>query len=95
MIAGVIQLANRLAATALVLLVRAYQFAVRPMLSGACKFHPSCSEYAIEAVTAHGPWRGGWLAVRRLARCRPFATGGYDPVPQATTRRSASDGARG
>ena len=65
----------------LILAVRAYQLAIRPMLSGACKFHPTCSQYAIEGLQRHGPWRGAALALRRLARCRPFAMGGFDPVP--------------
>jgi putative membrane protein insertion efficiency factor len=46
-----------------------------------CRFFPSCSEYAHDAVTTHGPWRGGWLTLRRLGRCRPFGPSGYDPVP--------------
>jgi putative membrane protein insertion efficiency factor len=49
-----------------------------------CRFHPTCSVYAHEAITEHGPWRGGWLAVRRLGRCRPFGPSGYDPVPEPT-----------
>ena len=47
-----------------------------------CRFFPSCSEYAHEAVTIHGPWQGGWLTLRRLSRCRPFGPSGYDPVPE-------------
>jgi uncharacterized protein len=72
------QMAGRL----LIALVRAYQALLRPLLLGSCKFCPSCSEYAIEAITRHGPWRGGWLAVRRLARCHPWSAGGIDPVPE-------------
>jgi putative membrane protein insertion efficiency factor len=56
--------------------------ALAPLLGGACKFHPSCSHYAGEAVERHGARRGVWLALKRLARCRPFSAGGYDPVPQ-------------
>ncbi|KAB2949383.1 MAG: membrane protein insertion efficiency factor YidD [Phycisphaerae bacterium] len=55
-------------------------------LAGSCKYCPTCSEYAIEAVRRYGPMRGGWLAVRRLARCVPFRPGGYDPVPDAAER---------
>ncbi|MEM9747988.1 MAG: membrane protein insertion efficiency factor YidD [Actinomycetota bacterium] len=52
-----------------------------------CRFTPSCSTYAGEAIIAHGSWRGGWLTVRRLARCRPFGPSGYDPVPEPAGRR--------
>ncbi len=65
-----------------VLLIRAYQVIVRPLLIGTCKFFPTCSEYAVEALQIHGLVRGSVLAVRRLCRCHPFSTGGIDPVPQ-------------
>jgi uncharacterized protein len=61
--------------------VRAYQVALSPMLPRACRFHPSCSEYAREALGRHGACRGCWLAARRVARCGPWHPGGYDPVP--------------
>jgi putative membrane protein insertion efficiency factor len=61
--------------------VRAYQVAVSPLLPRACRFHPSCSEYASEALARHGACRGCWLAARRLVRCGPWHPGGYDPVP--------------
>lgn len=62
-------------------LVRLYQYLISPLLGPRCRFHPSCSHYAIEAVETHGAWRGGWLALRRLLRCHPWHPGGYDPVP--------------
>ena len=62
-------------------LIRGYQAAISPLLPPSCRFHPSCSQYALEAVTRHGALRGSWLAARRLARCHPFHPGGYDPVP--------------
>ncbi|MBV8030529.1 MAG: membrane protein insertion efficiency factor YidD [Betaproteobacteria bacterium] len=68
-------------ANALRLAVRCYQWSVAPLLPRACRFHPSCSEYAHEALGRHGACRGGWLAVRRLCRCGPWSPGGCDPVP--------------
>lgn len=62
-------------------LVRLYQYLISPLLGPRCRFHPSCSHYAIEAIERHGALRGGWLAVRRLGRCHPWHPGGYDPVP--------------
>ena len=74
---GVTQLPRQL----LVAVIRAYQRFLSPALPPSCRFHPSCSQYALEAVTRHGALRGVWLAVRRLARCHPFHPGGFDPVP--------------
>jgi uncharacterized protein len=62
-------------------LLKAYRFAISPLYGQVCRYHPSCSAYALEAVTVHGSLKGGWLAVRRLGRCHPWARGGYDPVP--------------
>ncbi len=61
--------------------VRAYQMMLSPLLPPSCRFTPSCSAYAHEALTRHGALRGSWLAARRLARCHPWNPGGYDPVP--------------
>ncbi|MEO5349621.1 MAG: membrane protein insertion efficiency factor YidD [Magnetococcus sp. YQC-3] len=66
-------------------LIRAYRFFLSPLLPRSCRFYPSCSEYALEAVTCHGGLKGGWLAVRRLLRCHPFHPGGYDPIPRGDT----------
>jgi hypothetical protein len=68
---------------ALIALVRAYRLLAAPALPPACRFTPSCSSFAIEAVDRHGPWRGVRLALGRLARCHPWHPGGYDPVPSA------------
>jgi putative membrane protein insertion efficiency factor len=68
------------------LLLRAYKRFVSPMLPRSCRFVPTCSEYAMEAVERHGVVRGSWLAIRRLARCHPFAHAGVDLVPQATRK---------
>jgi putative membrane protein insertion efficiency factor len=62
-------------------LIRVYQYALRPMLGSNCRFYPSCSDYAREAIEKHGALRGLWLAVRRVARCHPYHPGGFDPVP--------------
>ena len=65
------------------LLIRLYQWTVSPLLGPACRFHPSCSQYALEALLRFGVLRGGALALRRLARCHPWNPGGFDPVPAA------------
>ena len=62
-------------------LIRGYQIAISPMLGNRCRYFPSCSEYAIEALEKHGMFKGGWLGVRRIGRCHPWHPGGYDPVP--------------
>jgi len=63
------------------LLIRGYRYAISPMLGAHCRFHPSCSEFALDALARHGAWRGSWLAMKRLARCNPWHPGGYDPLP--------------
>ena len=65
----------------LLLLIRAYQTAISPMLPAACRYTPSCSAYAAEAIERHGARRGSWLALRRLGRCHPWGGTGHDPVP--------------
>ena len=62
-------------------LLRAYQYVFRPLLGRNCRFVPSCSDYALEAIEKHGAVHGSWLAVRRIGRCHPWRAGGYDPVP--------------
>ena len=57
-----------------------YQRFVSPLTVPACRFYPSCSEYALQAIKRHGPWRGLWLSLRRILKCHPFHPGGYDPV---------------
>ena len=66
--------------------VRGYQLVLRPLLPAACRFQPSCSEYVRAALATQGVIRGGWLTLRRLARCHPFHPGGYDPPPGSVTR---------
>lgn len=62
-------------------LIRVYRRAISPLFPPTCRFYPSCSAYALEAVDRHGVARGGWMAVKRISRCHPFNPGGYDPVP--------------
>ncbi|MDP6175450.1 MAG: membrane protein insertion efficiency factor YidD [Rhodospirillales bacterium] len=62
-------------------LVRVYQLVVSPLIPGTCRHWPSCSEYAHQAIGMHGPAQGAWLTLKRLLRCRPFGSWGYDPVP--------------
>lgn len=66
--------------------LRAYKWAISPMLGPACRYVPTCSEYAMEAVERYGAWRGGWMAIGRVLRCHPFVKGGYDPVKSCETR---------
>lgn len=64
-------------------LIQLYRWVLSPLIGPACRHGPSCSEYAIEAIDRHGPWRGGWLALSRLSRCHPWGSHGFDPVPVA------------
>lgn len=81
---------KRLLTVPLVGLVRLYQIVMRPLLPPLCRFYPSCSDYALEALQVHGPARGSWLAVRRVCKCHPFHPGGVDLVPPAVTPESAA-----
>jgi putative membrane protein insertion efficiency factor len=76
-------------ARALLWLIRVYQWTLSPLLGRACRFHPSCSQYAAACVERFGAARGAWLGARRLARCHPFHPGGYDPPPAARAGLSA------
>ncbi len=72
----------RAPAALLMIAVRGYRLLVSPLLAPRCRHLPTCSEYALEALGAHGAARGAWLTLRRLARCHPWGTSGYDPVPE-------------
>ncbi len=76
--AAIASVPRRLLAT----LIRGYQVAISPLLGPSCRFHPSCSEYGIEAMRRHAFLRGSWLTLRRLARCHPWGASGIDPVPE-------------
>lgn len=71
---------RQFAKTIVLLLLRGYKWMVSPLLLPACRYVPTCSEYAMEAVDRYGALRGGWMAFRRVLRCHPFTKGGYDPV---------------
>lgn len=72
---------RRLISKLLILPIRFYQGAISPHLPDACRYYPTCSEYAIQAIRVHGPARGLWLALKRICRCHPWGGSGYDPVP--------------
>jgi uncharacterized protein len=74
----------------LIVMIRAYQYGISPLLGPHCRFHPSCSHYAVEAIERHGLLHGGYLAIRRVSRCHPWHEGGFDPVP--TERQISSNG---
>lgn len=62
-------------------LIQQYQRFLSPLMLPSCRYTPTCSQYAVDAVSRYGVWRGGWLSIKRLARCHPLHDGGYDPVP--------------
>lgn len=72
----------------LLALIRGYQLTLSPYIGQHCRFTPSCSRYASEAIALHGPARGSWLAARRILRCHPFCAGGLDPVPPVNGRKT-------
>lgn len=73
-------------------LVRLYQAGISPILPGACRFKPTCSNYALAAIERFGPWKGSWLALRRIGRCHPFGSYGYDPVPPTSGKTNGNGG---
>ena len=79
---------RKAAAAPLLMLVRIYQLAISPLLPQRCRFYPSCSAYAVTALTRFGPLRGGWLAARRLGRCHPWNPGGVDHFPEREACRT-------
>ena len=81
---------NQMAKTVVLRLLRAYRWAISPMFSPACRYVPTCSEYAMEAVDRYGMMRGGRMAIWRVLRCHPFAKGGYDPVVQSKDFNAAA-----
>lgn len=78
--------------TVLRFLLRFYQLAISPMMTPSCRFHPSCSNYALEALQVHGAARGSLLAVKRICRCHPWHPGGHDPVPPKSNSSTTACG---
>jgi len=76
-------------------LVRGYQLLISPIMPGTCRYQPTCSGYAMEAIDRHGAFKGGWLALRRISRCHPWGGWGYDPVPPKDTNSSGPDECHG
>ena len=75
--------------------LKAYRFAISPLYGQVCRYHPTCSAYALQAVETHGAIRGVYLAARRVMRCHPWAAGGYDPVPQSSSLKHHANQHRG
>ena len=75
----------------LILIVRLYQLTISPLLGANCRFAPTCSAYAIEAIQVHGPFKGGWLGLKRISSCHPWGGQGYDPVPNAKQKKPNSE----
>jgi uncharacterized protein len=69
-------------------LIRAYQLVISPLIGPRCRFYPTCSSYGLEAIQLHGPAKGGWLALKRIAKCHPLHPGGIDLVPQCCATRT-------
>ena len=75
------KLIKRIIAFVFILPVRIYQYTISPLLPGACRYNPSCSEYTATAIQKHGPIKGIWLGIKRISSCHPWGGSGYDPVP--------------
>jgi putative membrane protein insertion efficiency factor len=73
---------QRVAIAPFIFIVRIYQVVLSPLLPAACRYTPTCSSYMIEALKTHGVFKGGWMGIKRIARCNPWGSSGYDPVPE-------------
>lgn len=82
------RLLRRMATALMTGLIQCWRYGISPVIGPRCRFHPSCSDYGLQALSVHGPWRGGALAVRRVCRCHPWAAGGFDPVPDPSPQTS-------
>ncbi len=74
------ELISRMAAKLFFLLIWLYRMTLSPLIGRQCRYEPTCSQYAIDAINEYGPWRGAWMGICRICRCHPFVKGGYDPV---------------
>ncbi|MDR1758532.1 MAG: membrane protein insertion efficiency factor YidD [Bacteroidales bacterium] len=72
-------------------IIRGYQILLSPWLGGHCRYEPTCSRYGIEAIRVHGPWRGGWLTIKRILSCNPWGGSGYDPVPPRAQKNTCEN----
>ncbi|MCM2971337.1 membrane protein insertion efficiency factor YidD [Larsenimonas suaedae] len=70
--------------------IRGYQLFISPLTGPSCRFYPTCSSYALEAISQYGPFKGGWMALKRLSKCHPWHEGGIDPVPPANGERNST-----
>ena len=75
----------------IIALIRLYQLCISPLFGPSCRFYPSCSQYALEAVKIHGPFKGSFLAVKRVLRCHPGCDGGLDPVPDKSIKQASTN----
>ncbi len=69
-------------------MIKIYQKTISPLTPPSCRFYPTCSHYGIEAIETHGALKGSWLAIRRISKCHPFHEGGFDPVPEKTSKKN-------
>ncbi len=78
---GIVRLLKKILIYFFILLIKLYQYCISPFTSPACRYSPTCSQYALEAIRKYGPLKGLWLAIKRISRCHPWGKSGYDPVP--------------
>ncbi|HET8829275.1 MAG TPA: membrane protein insertion efficiency factor YidD [Pelobium sp.] len=76
-----LKLLQKLIGSFFLLIIKIYQYLISPLLGSSCRFTPTCSQYGVEAIKKHGAFKGGWLTVKRIARCHPWGNHGHDPVP--------------
>ncbi|REJ71734.1 MAG: membrane protein insertion efficiency factor YidD [Proteobacteria bacterium] len=82
---------TRLLGSLIVVPIKVYQWCISPFIGSRCRFYPSCSSYAVDAISSHGPIKGSILGIKRISRCHPWSDGGYDPVPDPTDPPSSNE----